>query len=248
MDDMPGFNMADSKQAVAPPRADRSRATEQQQRAALREVALSELGLPSLPKRRVAAGTMIMHPEHKIESLYFIIDGRIRLYRLAPNGEEVFHGHLGPGDCLTCPRILGKHDCHTFAEALVDTTVEVLSKSLFGRLANESVPFNQALIQEVANQIVDLDRRFYETAVMPMKVRLHAELLRIARRRDDGSLTIAPSPTHQELAQRIGAQREAVSKELARLSREGIVTANRKTIVVVREQAIRDEMANWTDV
>lgn len=240
--------MTNERQAVARLRADSSVAPTLQDRASLRRIALDELRADSLPTRKVAAGSTIMHPEEKTESLYFIREGRIRLYRLAPNGEEVFQGELGPGDCLKCPRVFYRQGCHSFAEAVVDTTVEVLSKALFDQLTRQSVAFNQALIRDVASQMMDLDRRFYEAAVMPMKVRLHAELLRVAHRRDDGMLVIVPRPTHQELAQRIGAQREAVTKELARLSREGIMTIERKTIVIVREQAIRDEMANWTDV
>src|SRR6516165_1785130 len=185
--------------------------------ASLREIVLAELKLPSLPRKRVAAGTLVMQPETATENLYFVMDGRIRLYRLAPTGEQVFQGELGPGDCLKCPRMLCQHECHAFAEAIVDTTLEVLSKPLFERLRRESVVFNQILIREIIGQAADLDRRLYETAVMPMKVRLHAELLRISRHRRDGALIISPPPTHQDLACRIGSQREAVSKELRRL-------------------------------
>ena len=71
--------------------------------ASLRQVALAELKLPSLPRKRVSAGTLIMRPKTATESLYFVMDGRVRLYRLAPTGEQVFQGELGPGDCLKCP-------------------------------------------------------------------------------------------------------------------------------------------------
>src|SRR6516164_10393084 len=130
-------------------------------RASLREVVLAELKLPSLPRKRVAAGTLVMRPESELECVYFVVDGRIRLYRLAPTGEEVFQGELGPGDCLKCPRILCQHECHAFAEAIVDATLEVLSKPLFDRLRRDSVHFNQILVRELSNQMADLDRRLY---------------------------------------------------------------------------------------
>ena len=215
--------------------------------ASLREVVLAELGLPSLPRKRVTAGTLVMRPETATESLYFVIDGRIRLYRLAPTGEQVFQGELGSGDCLKCPRMLCQHECHAFAEAIVDTTLEVLSKPLFERLRRESMAFNQILVREIIDQAADLDRRLYETAVMPMKVRLHAELLRISRRRRDGALIISPPPTHQDLACRIGSQREAVSKELKRLERDGVIMRGRATIHVAREDVLREEITDWTD-
>jgi len=213
--------------------------------ASLREVVLAELNLPSLPRRRVSAGTLIMRPEAATESLYFIMDGKIRLYRLAPTGEEVFQGELGPGESLKCPRILGQHECHTFAEAIVDSTLEVLSKPLIERLQSNSMAFNQMLVREIIHRAADLDQRFYETSVMPMRVRLHAELLRISRRRRDGALIISPPPTHQDLASRIGSQREAVSKELGRLERHGVITRGRAAILLVREDHLRREITGW---
>jgi CRP-like cAMP-binding protein len=215
--------------------------------ASLRDVVLAELNLPSLPRRRVSAGTLIMRPEATTESLYFIMDGKIRLYRLAPTGEEVFQGELGLGDCLKCPRILCQHECHTFAEAIVDSTLEVLSKPLIERLQRHSMAFNQMLVREIIHHAADLDQRFYETSVMPMRVRLHAELLRIARRRRDGALIISPPPTHQDLASRIGSQREAVSKELARLEKAGVIIRRRAAIELARESLLRDEVTDWND-
>jgi len=216
-------------------------------RASLREVVLAELKLPSLPRKRVAAGTLVMRPESELECVYFVVDGRIRLYRLAPSGEEVFQGELGPGDCLKCPKILFQHECHGFAEAIVDTTLEVLSKPLFDQLRRDSMLFNQILVRELSDQMADLDRRLYEYSVMPMRARLHAELLRISRRRRDGALIISPLPTHQDLARRIGSQREAVTKDLRQLERDGVITRSRAVIRIVREEVLRREIAEWND-
>ena len=213
----------------------------------LREVVLAELKLPSLPRRRVSAGALIMRPEAATECLYFVIDGKIRLYLLAPTGEEVFQGELGSGDSLKCPRILGQHECPAFAEAIVDSTLEVLSKPLIERLQSDSMAFNQMLVREIILHAADLDQRFYETSVMPMKVRLHAELLRISRRRRDGALMISPLPTHRDLASRIGSQREAVSKELARLEKDGVIMRRRAAIELIRESVLREEITDWND-
>jgi CRP-like cAMP-binding protein len=213
--------------------------------ASLRSVVLAELNRPSLPRKRVFAGALIMQPESTTESLYFVMEGRIRLYRLAPTGEQVFHGELGPGECLKCPRVLGELECHVFAEAIVNTTLEVLSKPLFERLRRDSMAFNQSLVREITHQAANLDQRFYETSVMPMRVRLHAELLRISRRRRDGALVISPPPTHQDLASRIGSQREAVSKELKRLEREGVLMRGRTTVQLVGEEVLRKEIDGW---
>ena len=107
--------------------------------------------------------------------------------------------------------------------------------------------FNQILVRELSDQMADLDQRLYESSIMPMKVRLHAELLRSARRGRDGALIISPPPTHQDLAGRIGSQREAVSKELKRLEKVGVIARGRAAIRLVREGVLRQEITNWND-
>jgi hypothetical protein len=44
------------------------------------------------------------------------------------------------------------------------------------------------MVPEIIHQAADLDQRVYESSVMPVKVRLHAELLRISCRRRDAHL------------------------------------------------------------
>ena len=43
-------------------------------------------------------------------------------------------------------------------------------------------------------------------------------------------LSFRPPPTHQDLAGRIGSQREAVSKELRRLEKDGVIMRGRAAI------------------
>jgi CRP-like cAMP-binding protein len=168
------------------------------------------------------------------------------LYRLSPAGEEVFYSEIGAGDCVVSP-LSGDGTSPTFAQAVADTLVEILSAPQLIKLMSESIAFNRALVAEMSKRIIELDRRLFEATILPMKVRLHAELLRLAHRRPDGMLSIEPPPTHQDLAVRIGSQRETVSKELARLSRLGMLHYSRSSILLVDEHGMRKEIAGWTE-
>ena len=215
-------------------------------KSSLRNVALSELHIRALPRRCYAEGAEIIGADAQMRSVYFIVEGRVRLYRLSPVGEEVFYSEIGAGDCLVSPP-LADGSRPTLAQAMADTTVEILSTQQFVKLMTESVAFNRALVSEMSKRIMQLDRRLYEATALPMKVRLHAELLRLARCQGDGTLSIEPPPTHQDLAVRIGSQREAVSKELARLSRLGVLRYSRSSIALVNEHALRKEIADWME-
>jgi CRP/FNR family transcriptional regulator, cyclic AMP receptor protein len=212
----------------------------------LRDVVLSELHIRALPRRCYPEGAEIIGANVLTRSIYFIVEGRVRLYRLSPAGDEVFYGEIEAGESLVAPP-LADGARPTFAQAMADTTAEILSIPQFAKLMVESVVFNRALVSEMSKRIMQLDERLYEATALPMKVRLHAELLRLVSRQPDGTLSITPPPTHQDLALRIGSQREAVSKELARLSRLGIVRYSRSSIVFVDERALRQEIADWTE-
>ena len=69
----------------------------------LRNVALSELRIRALPQRCYPEGTEIIGADAQTRSVYFIVEGRVRLYRLSPVGEEVFYSEIGAGDCLVSP-------------------------------------------------------------------------------------------------------------------------------------------------
>ena len=72
--------------------------------------------------------------------------------------------------------------------------------------------------------------------------RLIAEMLRLSRERgSSGERVISPPPPQHILAARIGARRETVSRELARMSREGLLTVGRRAIVLHRPQALGAE-------
>jgi Crp-like helix-turn-helix domain len=74
-----------------------------------------------------------------------------------------------------------------------------------------------------------LSTRVYEFSALKVESRMCAELLRLAetRLRVDNRAIISPPPMHADLASRIGTRREAVTRAINRLSRQGIVVRRR---------------------
>ncbi|MBX9700404.1 MAG: helix-turn-helix domain-containing protein, partial [Acetobacteraceae bacterium] len=74
----------------------------------------------------------------------------------------------------------------------------------------------------------------------PVRQRLSAELLRLSRPRA-GSVEariVSPPPVQQDLAARIGARREVVSRELAEMARQGLIEKVRGGIVIPHPEAL----------
>jgi CRP-like cAMP-binding protein len=79
-----------------------------------------------------------------------------------------------------------------------------------------------------------LTKRVYEFSTLAVNNRIHAELLRLASLapREGKGARLAPAPTHAEIASRISTHREAVTRELNRLARIGIIERKNGTLIV----------------
>jgi CRP-like cAMP-binding protein len=81
------------------------------------------------------------------------------------------------------------------------------------------------LLKRLVAKVRTLTQRVYEFSSLDVANRTRAELLRLARLapRQGKKVSISPIPTHAEMASRISTHREAVTRELNRLSKLGIV-------------------------
>jgi len=64
-------------------------------------------------------------------------------------------------------------------------------------------------------------------------------LLRLSRTTGDGRVVVSPPPTHAELAARISTHREAVTKILNALARDGLIGRSQGAIILSDVAALR---------
>ena len=91
-----------------------------------------------------------------------------------------------------------------------------------------------ALLSQFVAKIRTLTTRVYEFSALAVSNRIQAELLRLAKLapEDGKSVLIAAAPTHSEIASRISTHREAVTRELNRLSRLGIIERKGSALLI----------------
>jgi len=51
----------------------------------MRDIAIAELGIKSLPRKTYLAGTLMMNPDMEIRSVCFIVSGRVRTLPAIPH-------------------------------------------------------------------------------------------------------------------------------------------------------------------
>lgn len=166
--------------------------------------------------------------------VFFISAGeaRVTIYTLA--GRAVTFRDLGPGDLFGEYAAVDGGPRSASVEARKSCLIASMSASAFRELLQNEPTVAQALIPQLVRNIRILTTRVYEFSTLAVNNRIQAELLRLANvaPRDGKSARMVPIPTHVEIASRVSTHREAVTRELNRLSRIGVIERHGGALVV----------------
>ena len=183
---------------------------------------------------QASPGEMLLSFGARTTEVYVILEGHVRAELYSPSGHEVILGDLGPG------AIFG--EIAAIDEAPRTATVVATSSCLLARVPGavfrEAVLGDPASAEWLAMQLMArirlLTERIFELNTLAVRDRLHCELLRLCLGAgiDSNRAVVEDAPTHNEIAARIGTHREAVTRELQSLVRRGIVSQQRRQLVV----------------
>jgi CRP/FNR family transcriptional regulator, cyclic AMP receptor protein len=184
--------------------------------------------------RRYQPGESVVGYLDSSDEVFFIIEGEVRVTIYSLAGKAVSFCELGPGEVFGEYPAIVRGQRSASVEARSDCLVATLSGAAFRQLIESEPVVAQAMLPQLVTKIRALTTRVYEFSTLAVSNRIHAELLRLANlgAKEGKSARIAPAPTHTEIASRVSTHREAVTRELARLSRIGVLERQRNTLLV----------------
>ncbi len=158
--------------------------------------------------------------------VYFLVSGRARITTYSANGREVafrdFEAGEHFGDLSALDGQLRSADVVTLEPSLL----ACMSPQAFLALLEREPALAMRMMRNLALLVRRLTERVIDLSTLGVHTRLHAELLRLARRAGvaaDHSALIDPLPAHAELAGKISTNREQVTRELGALTRRGVL-------------------------
>jgi CRP/FNR family transcriptional regulator, cyclic AMP receptor protein len=168
------------------------------------------------------------------DDVFFVISGEVRVTIYSLAGKAVSFSELGPGEVFGEYPAIDQGPRSASVEARTSCVVATVPGAAFRELIRSEPVVAQALLPQLVVKIRALTTRVYEFSTLAVSNRIQAELLRLARlaETDGKSARIAPVPTHTEIASRVSTHREAVTRELTRLSRIGLIERQRSALLV----------------
>ncbi len=177
-------------------------------------------------------GTQVLDGGQGEDGVYCIVQGAVRITMQTASGLELVMGDLGPGEIFGEMAVIIEGERSASAIALCHSTFCHMPGERFLSLVLASPPLALRLMRLLAERVRAKDVREMELTALPVRFRLCADLLRLARPRAGGGMVVSPPPQQHVLGARIGARREAVSRELAALTRLGLVEVSRRAITL----------------
>ncbi len=185
--------------------------------------------------------TVIDHLDRS-SSFFVVLDGQVRARIIASTGREVAFRIIAAGGHFGEIAILADTPRTATVKADMPSLLAEAPRPLFGELLARHPSIGARLLEALARNVVMLTDRVFELSAFDVRARVCSMLLRLSRRGEtdaNGRITIVQAPTQVEFAGMIGAQREAVARELSALTKGGLITHKRREIVILDPPRLR---------
>jgi len=177
--------------------------------------------------------TILMNEGDDTDSLYVVLGGRVRVYVSDENGREVHVNSIGPGEFFGEVTLDGRPRSASVM-SVEDCRCAIVRQTELLALIEKEPKFALHMIRKLASRVRDLTENVRSLALMDVYGRVARLLLELANERD-GRLVIDEPLTHKDIASRVGASREMISRIFSDLTTGGYVIKEEGKLVIVKK-------------
>jgi CRP/FNR family transcriptional regulator, cyclic AMP receptor protein len=188
--------------------------------------------------RKVNAGAWVIDDHSDGMDVFFVLGGHARAV-IGGSAREIILRDIFDGEFFGELSAIDGSPRSAGILAITDTIVAQMPSKVFREVVHRHPSVCDKVLARLAALIRSLNERVNEQVNLDAHDRLCLELLRLSRKSGEGRVVVSPPPTHAELAARIGAHREAVTKFLNALQREGAISRTRGAIILTNPERLR---------
>ena len=180
--------------------------------------------------KNFAKNTVIVSEGDETDSLYIITSGSVKVFVSDDEGKEVVLCTQGPGEYFG-EMVLDGGLRSASVMTLEPSRFAVVTRNRFRDFLSDHPAFAIHLIEKLIQRTRALTENVKSLALMDVYGRVARLLLDLATKKD-GRLVIDEKLTHQNIASRVGASREMISRILGDLTAGGYLTIDSKRITI----------------
>ncbi|WP_106498028.1 Crp/Fnr family transcriptional regulator [Lentibacillus sp. Marseille-P4043] len=191
-------------------------------------------------------GTHIFMQGDPLTNVYFIRQGKVKIYKTDFHGKEQIVNVLQPDDMFPHQGFFRKDSYPAHAEVLEDAILIYIPIHSFEDFLITHPEICIKLFRVLGDKIVDLQNRLEEKILHNTYEQIIMLLLRLARHYGkeikDNQTRINTHFTNRELANMIGSSRETVSRTLTQLKKQQLITTDKGGYFILQANKLEDEL------
>jgi CRP/FNR family transcriptional regulator, cyclic AMP receptor protein len=182
--------------------------------------------------------TVIINEGDRGESMFVILAGKVKVYVSDDDGREMILDIYGAGDYVGEMSLDGRPRSASVM-TLEPTICSVVTREALKEAVASSPDFAMKLIDTLIDRARIATDNVKNLALMDVYGRVARLLLSLAKEQPDGKLVVPERMTQQDIADRVGASRDMISRIFKDLTIGGYVTVVDRVITINRKPPAR---------
>jgi CRP-like cAMP-binding protein len=199
-----------------------------------------------LPDRHLEGGEIFYSPEDPSERLFILQKGKVRIFRITPDGREFTLAVVESGTVFGEMALTGQQLEGAYAQAMEPSQVSTMLREDLERLVLEKPEVGLQIMQVLSERLRRQENRLEDANMKDVRSRLAGIIVLLVESegvRNGTGYRIPAHYTHERLGTMIGTNRVAVTRAFRLLQDEGAVELKRRLIHVKDIDALRRSAA-----
>lgn len=202
--------------------------------AALRDVAATA------SMRKVEAGEMILDEGATAHSFYIVASGKVKVFKLSPDGKEQILLLAQPGDTFAEAAMFAGGEYPASAQALDVSELVVINRERFVGLLARNPELALSLIARLAGLLRQMTRLIEGLSLSDVTTRLARYLCALRSGSDDDRTEIHLEEKKGILAAQLGTIPETLSRSFAKLTKDGLIHVDGPRIRILDSKRLQE--------
>lgn len=181
-----------------------------------------------------------------LENVYFINEGKVKIYKSDANGREQIVAILKKGEMFPHVGFFRKGGYPGYSEVLEQASLVVVPISQFEKVLVDNPHLSIKVFKVLGEKIVDLQERLEAQILNNTYEQIIKLLIRLGElhgeKQEDGTILLKADFTNKDLANMIGTTRETVSRTLTKMKKDELITTDSNGNMILDPDVLMDEL------
>ena len=191
-------------------------------------------------EKKFAKGETIFFEGDEADGFYIVSSGQIKVFKMNPMGKEHILHIFGPGEPVGEVPVFSRQPFPANAEALIKSTTFFFPRKEFVTLIEKNPSIALNMLAVLSRRLRQFATQIENLSLKEVPARLAGYLLYMAKEQENNDvITLPVSKGH--LASLLGTIPETLSRIFARMSEEGLIQVEGRSITILDREGLMDK-------